>query len=624
MCGIVGVLQKREAVSPAVLKAMTEALVHRGPDDSGQLIDNSVGLGHRRLSVIDLSEAGRQPMSNEDGSIVIVYNGELYNFPQLRPILQAKGYKFHSKTDTEVLLAAYCEWGVDCLQKLNGMFAFAVLDKRNRTLVLARDRAGIKPLYYYQRDGLFAFASEIKALLKHPAISARLNLESLAEYMSFQNLFGEQTLFDGVKLLPPGSFLRIPIDSSKEASISAFWRYTHSAPDAFTSENECAEELSGLLGRVVSSQLISDAPLGTYLSGGIDSGAIAANAAQSIDHLTSFTAGFDLSSASGLELGFDERPAAEVMANLFKTEHYEVVLHAGDMERVLPNLIWQLEDLRVGQSYPNYYVARLASKFVKVVLSGVGGDELFGGYPWRYFRHKDAKNRDEFFANYFNYWQRLVPESEANQLLRDEVRAKIGGFDAFGCFKNVFDDWNGPLEDSNDFIAASLYFEFRTFLHGLLIVEDKLSMAHSLETRVPFLDNDLIDFALKTPLNFKIKLDGPIERIDENVIGKRRAYEGRYKDGKTVLRNATSRLLPPEIVDRTKQGFSAPDASWFRGESIDYINRLLRDPKARINDYIQPSYIEYVLERHCSGAENRRLLIWSLLSLEWWCRLFLK
>jgi asparagine synthase (glutamine-hydrolysing) len=312
-----------------------------------------------------------------------------------------------------------------------------------------------------------------------------------------------------------------------------------------------------------------------------------------------------------------------MLANLFKTEHYEVVLHAGDMEHVLPELIWHLEDLRVGQSYPNYYVARLAGRFVKVALSGAGGDELFAGYPWRYYRGMGAGGREGYLKRYYDYWQRLVPDSDHRRLFNDDTVRSMGDHSPFDVFAGVLDNWNAPLENDDNFIAASLYLELKTFLHGLLVVEDKLSMAHSLETRVPFLDNDLVDFAMRIPVRHKLATASDPIRVDENQAGKRLIYEQQTSNGKTILRHAMRPLIPDEVARRTKQGFSAPDASWFRGESIDYIRRLLGNRKAVLYEFLEPSYVEGVLDEHCSGHVNRRLLIWSFLSFEWWCRSFL-
>ncbi|MCJ7530359.1 MAG: asparagine synthase C-terminal domain-containing protein, partial [Anaerolineales bacterium] len=307
-----------------------------------------------------------------------------------------------------------------------------------------------------------------------------------------------------------------------------------------------------------------------------------------------------------------------------QTEHYEMVLHAGDMEHIMPELIWHLEDLRVGQCYPNYYIARLASKFVKVVLSGAGGDELFGGYPWRYYRGVNSQGANDYYQNYYNFWQRLVGDEEKVELYNLDTYRQIRDHSTFDIFRNVFQSANLPFNTKEDFINASLYFEFKTFLHGLLVVEDKISMAHSLETRVPFLDNDLVDFACHLPPKFKLRYLDKIKRtVDEDQPGKRLLYNRQSKDGKMILREAMKRVIPSVVTERVKQGFSGPDASWFRGESINYVNRLLRDPDAKIYDYIEPAFVKKRLDEHGSGQHNHRLFIWSLLSFEWWCRMFL-
>jgi asparagine synthase (glutamine-hydrolysing) len=625
MCGIVGVCHlKGEPVESNLLKRMTDAIAHRGPDGEGHYVEGAVGLGHRRLAVIDLTPAARQPMASEDGKVIVTYNGEIYNFQRLRVELEAIGYWFHSRSDTEVLLHAYEEWGVECVSRFNGMFAFGVYDRRSNEIVLARDRYGVKPLYWYHRNGVFLFASEIKALLQYPRVARAVDYRALNEYFSFQNIFTDRTLFQDIRLLPPGTTLRLPIAEGAEPKLTRYWDFPRPDPGVNASIDACADQLHNLLVHGVVRQLVSDVPVGSYLSGGIDSGSITAIAVRHVPRLTTFTGGFDLSSASGLELGFDERPSAEIMANLYKTEHYEVVLHAGDMEWVLPRLVWHLEDLRVGQSYPNYYIARLASKFVSVVLSGAGGDELFGGYPWRYFHGSDNGSPEEFLRGYHAFWQRLVPDEEKAALFQDEVTRGAADHLPYEIFKNVFGDRVRAGSSTEDFIDASLYFELKTFLHGLLVVEDKLSMAHSLETRVPFLDNDIVDFAARMPARYKLRnLDQRFD-LDENLPGKRRLSQMQGNDGKLVLRGAMSRFIPKEILERTKQGFSAPDASWFRGESIDYISRTLRDPKARIYWFLQPEYVKRILDEHMSGRINRRLLIWSFLSFEWWCRCFLE
>jgi asparagine synthase (glutamine-hydrolysing) len=622
MCGIVGICNRRgDAVSPNLLKRMTDIISHRGPDSEGHYTDGPIGLGHRRLAIIDLSPHGHQPMANETGDVIIVFNGEIYNFQKLRVELEARGHQFHSQTDTEVIIHAYEEWGDDCVQRFNGMFAFAIWDKPNQRLFLARDRYGIKPLYWYFAGETLMFASEIKAILENPKVNREICYPALNEYFSFQNIFSDLTLFEGIRLLPPGSTMAFEMRSTQNPRIRGYWDYPFPREPWELKESECIDHVHHLFQQAVTRQLVSDVPIGSYLSGGMDSGSITCIAANHVERLTTFTGGFDLSSASGLEIGFDERQAAEVMANRFKTEHYEVVMHAGDMEWVLPKLIWHLEDLRVGQCYPNYYVSRLAGKFVKVVLSGAGGDELFGGYPWRYYRGFNSGNSQEYFRRYYDFWQRLVPDEDKCKLFNHDTRRKMTEHSTFDVFRDVFKNYYGSFNNNEDYVNASLYFELKTFMHGLLVVEDKISMAHSLETRVPFLDDDLVEFAVRIPPKYKLKnLERAAIPMDENKQAKRQIYEFETSDGKAVLRKAMNRFIPVEITDRAKRGFSAPDASWFRGESIDYINQFLRDPKARIYDYLSPEYVSHVLDQHCSGTANRRLLIWSFLSLEWWLR----
>jgi len=621
MCGVTGVLQlDGQPVPSHTVAAMVARLAHRGPDGEGIWTEGPVGLGHRRLAIIDLTPAAHQPMTTEDGSLVITYNGELYNYQELRLELEAAGHRFHSASDTETVLHAYEQWGQRCLGRFNGMFAFAIWNRRSGQLFLARDRFGVKPLYYAQQGGAFLFASEIKALLAHSAMRASICYPALNEYFTFQNILSDRTLFDGVHLLPPGTCMTVTLGDTAAPHQRRYWDYDFTTAPLAISFEEAAEELYRLFVQAVTRQLVSDVPVASYLSGGMDSGSITAIARRQLGRLMTFTAGFDLSSASGLELGFDERAQSEVLANLLKTEHYEMVMHAGDMEYVMPELIWHLEDLRVGQCYPNYYVARLAGKFIKVVLSGAGGDELFGGYPWRYYRGLGGNGGADYFRRYYEFWQRLVPDEEKEDLFNRDTTRAVSGHSTFDVFRGVFRDVDLPLETPSDLVNASLYFELRTFLHGLLVVEDRISMAHSLETRVPFLDNDIVEFACRLPPSHKLlDLTAAAQRVDEDDIGKFM----RTDSGKAVLRRAMGRVIPAEVTTRVKQGFSAPDASWFRGESIDYVNGLLRDPRARIYEFLQPAYVARRLDEHSSGRHNHRLFIWSLLSFEWWLRKFL-
>lgn len=626
MCGIAGIVNlDGEPVSPPVLREMTKAIEHRGPDGEGHWIEGNVGLGHRRLSIIDLSEAGKQPMQTSDGRWLISYNGEIYNYRELRAELSAKGYIFRSRTDTEVLLYVLAEWGARGLDRLNGMFAFALWDRKERRLMLARDRYGIKPLYYASAGANFLFASEAKSFLKHPEFQAQISLEGMLEYFTFQNFFTSGSLLQRVKMLPAGCYSVLappPGGERNDPEIVRYWDYSFEEPENQRSEADYIEELDHLLQQAITRQLVSDVDVGSYLSGGMDSGTVTAIAARSLSDMRTFTCGFDLTSATGMELSFDERPAAERMSAAFKTEHYEMVLKAGDMERCLPRLAWHIEEPRVGQSYPNFYISQLASKFNKVVLAGTGGDELFGGYPWRYYRAVVNDDFEHYVDKYYGYWQRLIPNRTLRKVFAP-VWEQISHVYTRDIFRDVFATHADRLTRPEDYVNHSLYLEARTFLHGLLCVEDKLSMAHSLETRVPFLDNDLVDFAMKIPMRMKLgKLD-EVTKLNENDPGVKTArYFQKTKDGKLLLRKAMSRHVPAEVVEREKQGFSAPDASWFKGDSMDYVRRVVESGDSKLWNFMDQHSVRALVNEHLEGNQNRRLFIWSLLSVEEFCRLY--
>ena len=624
MCGITGIFNLNgEPVSPVVLRKMADAIAHRGPDGEGFYIDSFVGLGHRRLAIIDLSPAAHQPMMTPDGQYVLSYNGEIYNFQELRVELESRGYHFRSRSDSEVLLYAYAEWGEQCLERFNGMFAFAIWDRPRQELFLARDRYGIKPLYYTLQGPVFLFGSEVKAILAHPAYRMAMDREGLLEYFTFQNFFTDRTLFAGIRILPAGTYMRVPLGAKKLPGLQRYWDYHFVEPENPKDEQEYLEELARLFRQAVQRHLVSDVDLGAYLSGGMDSGSIAAVAAAQLPYFKTFTCGFDLHSASGLEIGFDERERAELMSYLFKTEHYEMVLKAGDMERVLPKLAWHLEEPRVGQSYPNFYAAQLASKFVKVVLSGDGGDELFGGYPWRYYRAVVNDSFEDYIDKYYLYWHRLIPNRVIQQVFKP-IWPGVSHVWTRDIFRDVFTKHASELTRPEDYVNHSLYFEAKTFLHGLLVVEDKLSMAHGLETRVPFLDNELVDFAMQVPARMKLGNLAEVVRLNENEPGnKNTKYFNKTKDGKLLLRKAMVRYVPSEVTNQEKQGFSAPDASWFKGESIDYVRRQLFCDQARIYEYLDREAVQGLVREHLEGRQNRRLLVWSLLNFEWWLRRFL-
>ena len=619
MCGITGFLNlKRVPAELGILKSMTDAIAHRGPDGEGHWVHENIAIGHRRLSIIDLSSDGHQPMLTRDQRFVLSYNGEIYNYRELRLELETLGYCFSSNTDSEVVLYALAFWGEKALLRFNGMFALAFWDAAKKNLLIARDRYGIKPLYYAEQNGVFCFGSEQKAILNNPSVKNNIDQGAMLEYFTFQNIFTDRTLNQNIKLLPAGHYANISMqDATPTLKVTEYWDYNFREPDEIGDSREYVEELDRLFVQAVDRQLISDVEIGAYLSGGMDSGSITAVAAMQIPNLKTFTCGFDLSSASGIELLFDEREKAEAMSAKFKTEHYEMVLKSGDMERCLPDLTFALEEPRVGQSYPNYYAAKLASKFVKVVLSGAGGDELFAGYPWRYYHAVHNKNFNSYVSDYYSYWQRMLSPNEFKEVFSRLVSSNYDGSDTKDIFRSVFPDQSKIVMTPEDSINNSLYFESKTFLHGLFVVEDKVSMAHGLEARVPFMDNDLVDFAMQCPVSLKLNNLYSVTNLDENMMGdKKAAFFQKTNDGKQILRDMMLRHIPDDIIKATKKGFSSPDASWFKGESIDFVKRILLNQDARLYDFLDYGVVKNLLKEHFHGDKNRRLLIWSLLSMQ--------
>ena len=628
MCGIVGIFNlKRETVSRSLLKAMSDKIAHRGPDGQGYFLKNNIGLAHKRLAILDTSNNGAQPMSSRSNKWTVIFNGCIYNFSELKQELKSKGHSFVSETDTEVICEGLDEYGVSFFERLNGMFAIAAWNEVDEELYLSRDRFGIKPLYYWFNGDIICFGSEIKAIIEHPDYEIDVDLDALNEYFTFQNIFSYNTLFKGIALLPPANTVNIN-HQTKCIKYNCWWDYDFTKTDESKPFEESVKETKRLFQQAVTRQMISDVPLGTYLSGGMDSGSITAVASSHVDRLATFTCGFDMSETTGVEANYDERRDAELMANHFKTEQFEQVMNAGDIRWSLPKLVYHLEDLRVGMSYPNYYISRLASKFVKVCLQGTGGDELFGGYPWRYYKVFDSINKDDFFDQYYDFWQRLVPDEEKVELFTKNVFDQIDIDEPRKVFERVF-TFNDKLkyDTPEEHINNSLYFEIKTFLPGLFLVGDKLSMAHGLEERFPFMDNDLVDFAMKIPIKHKLgNLTKEIERIDENqtFTKKKTNLYREFDDGKNVLRKAMAEFVPEEIINRKKQGFSAPDESWYRGKNADYVEELLLNENTVSTKYINKEYIHKIVKEHIYGNINHRLLIWSFMNFEWWCRIFLK
>ena len=618
MCGIAGIINlHNERVNESILKLMTDAIAHRGPDGDGFWIHENIGIGHRRLAIIDLSSLGNQPMVSADGRYVLTYNGEVYNFQELKKELESLGYRFKSASDTEVVLYSLIHWGVHALIRFNGMFSLGFWDTKDKKLILARDRYGIKPLYFSLENKYFAFGSEQKAITVIPGFIKAIDKAALLEYFTFQNIFTDKTLLQNISMLPAGHFgIFEPGKKNPNLKITKYWDYLFCEPRHKIEKEEYQEQLNFLLKHAINRQLVTDVEIGCYLSGGVDSGTITAIASKSIKNLKTFTCGFDLSSASGLELGFDERAKAEALSYLFKTEHYEMVLKAGDMERCLEDLAFHLEEPRIGQCYPNYYASKLVSKFVKVVLSGIGSDELFGGYPWRYYRASHNNNFQDYIDKYYLYWQRLVPNTTIKKLFQP-IWSDVKNVWTRDIFSNIFINQNKNFSTVEEYINHSLYFEAKTFLHGLFVVEDKLSMAHSLETRVPFMDNDLVDFAMECPIHLKLRDIYNTTRLNENDQGNKvENFYMKTNDGKQILRDVMSRYVPASISSAVKQGFSSPDSSWFKGDSINFVKKYLYRDNAKIYEYLDRKVVLEILQNHIDGKENNRLFIWSLLNVE--------
>lgn len=653
MCGIAGIASlDGRPIDPFAVKRMCDVLAHRGPDDAGyvffcagerrageggswcsfadaefrhinehlpvfggpycreELASSSywVGLGHRRLAILDLSPAGHQPMANSDRRYWITYNGEIYNFTDLREDLRARGHVFRSRSDTEVLLHLWEEYGAESLAMLDGMFALALYDRVANKLTLARDRFGVKPLYYAQADGYLLFASEIKGILASGLVRPRIHPPAVVEYFTFQNLLGRETLFGSVLLLQPGERLECSPGTSQEPTVTRFHAGFPPADFSLRDEAQATEMVQAAFLRAIQRQLVSDVEVGSYLSGGMDSGSIVAVAGRRIPRLVTFTAGFDLTNVSGIEQGFDERRMAERLAYLLQTEHYDVVLHAGDMPAAMQRIAWHMDDPRVGMCHQNWYAARLASRFVKVCLAGTGGDELFGGYPWRYRHGLEARSVEESDNRYFDYWHRLLDRQELPRLFVPELwRYQQVAREHFDRVLAEAPPWQPEGSLAENLLQRLMFFEMKTFLQGLLVTEDHVSMAHGLETRVPFLDNELADLAFRLPPSMKVDT----ERL---VSGPCRPLGS--VDGKRILRRAMRRFLPEEFTQQPKQGFSPPDANWYRGPSMDFIRSILLDRPTLDRPWFDQQFVGEKLQEHFEGRQNHRLLIWSLLSFE--------
>jgi asparagine synthase (glutamine-hydrolysing) len=585
---------------------------HRGPDDVGFLTlrratgqhhcfkraaaDNEgnfdLALVFRRLKIIDLSARAAQPMSNEAQTIWIVFNGEIYNYIELRAELAARGCRFRSESDTEVILALYEAEGLAAFRRLNGMFAIALWDQRLRRLVLARDRFGIKPLYYADAPDELVFGSEIKTLFCYPSIRPRLAPLALAEHLAFQFPLADRTLFDGVHLLQPGRLLIIEDSGSRR--IERFWQLDY-RPRPGHSLNEWARDLHQCLVGAVQRQVRSDVPVGSFLSGGMDTGSISALAARSINPLHTFTCGFDVTGMRGLEQHFDERKHARELAARLETIHHEMEVGPSDLMELLPAVVWHLEEARVGISYQIYKLSELVRQHVTVVLSGTGGDEIFAGYPWRYAPILQETDPARFEDQFYGVWCRLTSDAQRSQLFSENTLRALAGCSPRDGFRAAIAETQGL-----DPLHRALHFEAGNFLQGILLVEDRLNMAFSVEARMPMLDNQVVDLIEATPS--ELKYDGERTKI--------------------VLKEALRSVLPDEVLHRRKQGFTPPEETWMSTVSRPRIEALLLDPRSLDRGLFQPDAIRDVLQAHFEGRANNRFLIWSLLCIEWMQRLF--
>jgi asparagine synthase (glutamine-hydrolysing) len=620
MCGVTGLINLSGKVHKEnKIDKMTQSISHRGPDSEATWTEEYISLGQTRLSIIDLSENASQPMFSDDKRFVIVFNGEIYNYLDLRKELKNNGVTFFSESDTEVLLKGLIYWGPNFLIRLNGMFTFALWDRQNKYLTIGRDRYGIKPLYIGYQNDYFSFGSEQKAILAGRDNPSEVNKEAVIEYFTFQNLLSEKTLFHNIELFPPGHFATLNMNETHPTlKFSQYWDFKFNEEELPCSEEEYTKELERLLSQAVERQLISDVEVGGYLSGGLDSSSIVATASKFLPDFKTFTIGFDLESTANHEKNFDESAKAKFFADSIGVKNFQHRIHPVDMESSLSPLSWHIEEPRVGQSYPNYFAAKLARSEVKVVLSGIGGDELFGGYPWRYGIDNAPSSIDTFLNNQYNYWNRLATSEELTRIL-NPIKNSFSSISTRDIFRSKFPQDIYHANSRSELVNASLYFEAKTFLQGLFIIEDKISMAHGLESRVPFMDNDLVDFAMKCPPTLKIAYLDKNDFLPKGLgtFGNKSNFEG-TNSGKTILRNATRKIVSQEISSRNKQGFSAPDATWFKDQSRAFVMKNLLNKDAKLYNFLDYYVTESIINNHISGVENRRLLIWSLLSFNAW------
>ena len=632
MCGIAGYLNfdPQRPVEEALLVAMTRQIAHRGPDDQGIYINNNLGLAHRRLSILDLTSAGHQPMPTADGRYWIAYNGEVYNFPELRKELAADGYPFRSRTDTEVILALYQKMGKSFLSRLEGMYAFAIWDTVEKELFLARDPLGIKPLYYFHDDQHFAFASEMKALLALPFVPRELDPEGVQNFFAHGHSTAPVSICRHIRKLLPGHSLAVNDGKLQEAN---FW-HPQIAPDrshdSKSLRQQKADALEELLFRAIESHLISDVPVGVFLSGGLDSSAMVALMSR-LGHrqIKTFSVGFDASKH------FSELDDARIVAKHFRTDHHEMVLTEKELLAGIKQLVYHFDEpFGDPAAFPTYFVSQLAAKHVKVCLSGEGGDELFGGYR-RYLTERygglyrmlpgmisnrlipavvgkvPRSRRLKQLIRTVNIndpsvrqanWQMVFTDEMRHQLFADSIfdsHADQGVYESFRRYR---------CPKGTDGMSGVLYADTRAWLADRYLEKaDKMSMAHGLESRVPFLDKAVVEFAFRLPIDDKVKL---------NLKRKGRSL-------KRLLGLVLEDLLPRAILDKPKHGFAVPLDPWFRGELSDFVADILFDQRTRQRGYFDMKMIEKLFNDHKTGKEVRSNHLWLLILFELWHRRFL-
>jgi asparagine synthase (glutamine-hydrolysing) len=633
MCGIAGVFEFGSDARPssAVVRRMCDVMAHRGPDDDGIFTQGNIGLGMRRLSIVDLA-TGHQPLSNEDGSIWIVFNGEIYNHGALRERLIERGHRYRTQSDTETIVHLYEEYGKDCVQHLRGMFAFAIWDSKRRSLFIARDRMGIKPLYYRLSSHNFLFGSEIKVLLAHPEMQPEFNRAALPEYLAFGYLSGDETFYCGVHKLMPGHWLEI--NEEGKLQVAQYWDLQPAKHDNNPhDEQQCVESYRQLLEGAVSSHLMSDVPLGVFLSGGLDSSAVAALMTKiRREPVETFSVGYS-------EHAYSELPYARAVAEHLKSVHHEVIVSREDFFGALPKLIWHEDEPIVWpSSVALFFVAQLARDRVKVVLTGEGSDETLGGYSRYAFTLKNVAfdrayrdvvpnalrrlvresiatsswvnatarrklthtflglDGDSWISFYFDNFFSAYNQKDQSELLTEEFAEQVhAGF----AYRNVLGYWE---KSSGDLLQRLLYTDIKTYLVELLMKQDNMSMAASVESRVPFLDHALVEWAISVPSSIQIK----------------------GMAGKQLLKKAMEDLLPQSIIYRKKLGFPTPWSGWLAGAQLDSIERLISEPRSMNRGFFRRTAVEKLFREHRARYRDHYDRIWRLLNLELWHRVCLE